>query len=161
MTLHVINRAEEWFNEKLRKAIDITVDHKWLILKIKFFHKINGHLLGSGGETCIFSRKRQWFISGDIGIIIRETLAWELETHYINNQNSKLNKYLGSTGYGYQTTVERDTLEYTRHKAKSLSEPTSVNSMEYVDWVIIKWIHNWLKTFTKDLIKELMSIWGT
>lgn len=47
MTLYVINRAEEWFNEKLRKAIDVTVDRKGLILKINFFHKIN--LLGSGG----------------------------------------------------------------------------------------------------------------
>lgn len=159
MTLYVINRAEEWFNEKLRKAIDVTVDRKGLILKINFFHKIN--LLGSGGETCIFSRKHQWFVSGDIWIIIRESLAWEPETHYINHQNSRRNKYLGSTCYGYQTTVKRGILEYIRCKAKSLSESTFVSSMEYVDWTIIKWIHNWLKTFSKDLIKELMSIWGT
>lgn len=159
MTLYVINRAEEWFNEKLRKAIDVTVDREGLILKINFFHKIN--LLGSGGETCIFSRKHQWFVSGDIWIIIRESLAWEPETHYINHQNSRLNKYLGSTCYGYQTIVKRGILEYIRCKAKSLSESTFVSSMEYVDWTIIKWIHNWLKTFSKGLIKELMSIWGT
>ena len=49
---------------------------------IGFSHKINEHLLGAVGETSIFylSVKHQWFISGDMWIIIRESLAWDIVT---------------------------------------------------------------------------------
>lgn len=67
--------------------------------KIKFSPKINGYLLVSGAETCIFLK-----FPGSSGDLFLGTYEWSsqkayLETQYINNQNLRLNKYLG---YNYQ-----------------------------------------------------------
>lgn len=54
LILYVINRVEKLFNVKLRKLINVIVNYKRFIFKIKFFREINGYLLGFGGEICIF-----------------------------------------------------------------------------------------------------------